>query len=337
MADNSPLIFDQYFSVSLNNEYLNHSIENKKIETNDFILNGASAIAISQPPIPLLFDTNKDAFIYSLNIDPQSAIKYPFHFIYLRKNTKVAASINFLNRFRTASHYVDPYFIFSIGRCGSTLLSKLLSCFDVISISEPDFYNGLVQQYLHNRTELSLLKHQKIMSIMTADLLKPFIGSKAFLKLSSNCNLFPELILSVCNCKPKTIFLIRQFDSWIVSRSKSFGTSIEMDLKDYIRGLETLNFIKSNFDCLLIKYEDLCESPHAVAHDISNFFSLSSLNTEKFDNVFKQDSQSGMQISRENLSKIDNKYSNDKENIINFWKKNKPTELIKHLSLQDYI
>ncbi len=337
MTDNSSLNFNQYFNVSLNQEYLNKSIENKKLEANDFILNETSGSAINYPPIPLLFDSENDSFIYSLNIDPLAAINYPFHFIYLRQNTKTASSISFLERFDIRSEFIDPYFIFSIGRCGSTLLSKLLSCFNVISISEPDFYNGLVQQYLQNRTELSLLKHQKIMSIMTADLLKPFPKSKTFLKLSSNCNLFPELILSVCNRKPKTIFLLRQFDSWIVSRSKSFGTGLEVDLRDYVRGLETLNFIKSNFDCLLIKYEDLCKDPDAIAQNISNFFSLSSLDHQKFKNIFMQDSQSGMQISRENLSQKENRYSNEAKSIADFWKTNRPYELIQRLSLEDYI
>jgi hypothetical protein len=335
--DYPPLLFSQFFNVSLNKEYLERSIENKKLEINDFVLNPVISSPINQPPIPLLFDGQNDAFIYSLNIDPLAAINYPFHFIYLRQNTKLVGSINFLDRFSVKSNYTDPYFIFSIGRCGSTLLSKLLSCFDVISISEPDFYNGLVQDYLLNRTELSLLKHQKIMSIMTADILKPFAGSNSFLKLSSNCNLFPELILSVCNSKPKTIFLIRQFEPWLVSRSKSFGTGIEIDLRDYVRGLETLSFIKTNFDCMLIKYEELCQNPHAIALDISNFFSLSSLDTKKFEEIFLQDSQSGMQISRENLSKKDNKYSKETKSVADFWKKNRPIELIQRLSLQDYI
>lgn len=335
----SEFIFDQIFNVDLNNENLNKNLPNKRIEVNDFIYTQLNKKYTENfPPIPCVYDSERDMLSYALNIDPYLALKAPFHFIYLRDNVKEIGNISFSARYNHPSNYSDPYFIFSTGRCGSTLLSKILQCFDVISISEPDFYNQLIHQYvnLKIRTEISLLKFQQIYSMMTADLLMPFNYQRAFLKLSSNCNYFPSLVLSCCREKPKVIFLIRNFISWTNSRKKTFETNLQSDYSDYIKALETFLYLKENCNALLIKYEDICSNVESVKNELCNFFSIEIKDQELLDLVLTQDAQKDSKISMENIKKknISDRNSNEMER---FWEAHRPEELIKKLDLLDYI
>ena len=183
-SNNNKLIFDEIFKVDFNIKNFNPNMPNKRLEVNDFIYRPTNfKYSDDFYPIPCFYNAEKDMLSYALNINPYDTLNAPFHFIYLREHVKELGNISFNHRYDLPSTYNDPYFIFSTGRCGSTLLSKILQCFDTISISEPDFYNQLIHQYMPVRTELSLLKFQQIYSMMTADLLAPFANKKIFLKL----------------------------------------------------------------------------------------------------------------------------------------------------------
>lgn len=335
--NNAKIVFDETFNVEFNTKKFNPNMPNKRLEADDFIYKISSLKdKIFDHPIPCFYNAEKDMISYALNINPYDPLNAPFHFIYLREHVKEIGNISFTNRYELPSTYDDPYFIFSTGRCGSTLLSKILQCFNCISISEPDFYNQLIHQYMPIRTELSLLKFQQIYSMMTADLLSPFSDKKVFLKLSSNCNHLPELVLSSCRQKPKVIFLIRNFFSWTNSRKKTFETNIESDLYDYTKSLETLLFLKKNFNLLLIKYEDICNNSSIVIKNLESFFKIKITNQEKLKNVLINDSQEGSLISK---NFIRNKNINDRDMAETkaLWTKNKPNNLIDEIGLSDYI
>lgn len=311
--------------------------QSKRLEYNDFDYEILKQNLDIKQSIPYLFDLEKNAFLYAINIDYNEAVKSPFHFQYLRDHVKEFGLIDFYKRYEYEYYdFNDPIFIFSSGRCGSTLLSKLISSFDILSISEPDFYNHLTLQYGNYRNESILLHTQKVMQIMTADLLEPFQPKNAVLKLSSNANFFPQLILSVCRKKPRVIFMLRNFIDWVKSRKKAFNTDIQIDFQDYLRALESFKFIKNNCEYCLVIYEELLSKPNVHIKKISDFLKVREFNQNQIDEIFLKDSQENTNLSRKNLNEISYQ-SHDDDSLHKFWKNNRPLSLLKELELNDYL
>jgi len=310
--------------------------QSKQLEYKDFEYETLNLNLEANNATPYLFDLERNAFLYALNINNNEAARSPFHFQYLRDHVKEFGLIDFYKRYDYEYYdFNDPIFIFSSGRCGSTLLSKLISSFEILSISEPDFYNHLTIQYGHYRNESILLHTQKVIQIMTADLLEPFNTKNAVLKLSSNANFFPQLILSVCRKKPKVIFMLRNFIDWIKSRKKAFNTDIQIDFQDYLRALESFKFIKNNCEYCLITYEELVSHPKISIQKLADFLMVQEFNRERIDKIFLEDSQENTNLSRKNLNEISYQ-SHDDTLLHKFWKDNKPLSLLKELDLLDY-
>jgi hypothetical protein len=324
--------FDSIIGIKSRKDFF----QSKRLEYDDFIYETLNHNLDIRNATPYLFDLERNAFLYALNIDNNKAAKSPFHFQYLRNNVKEFGLIDFYKRYDYEYYnFNDPIFIFSSGRCGSTLLSKLISSFDILSISEPDFFNHLTLQYGNYRNESILLHTQKVMQIMTGDLLEPFDQKYAVLKLSSNANFFPQLILSVCRKKPRVIFMLRNFIDWVKSRKKAFNTDIQVDFQDYLRALESFKFIKNNCEYCLVTYEELVSKPDICIQKLSDFFMVKEFDQQQIDKIFREDSQENTNLSRKNLNEIAYQ-SHDDALLYKFWKENKPLSLLKELDLQDY-
>jgi|LauGreSBDMM110SN_4_FD.fasta_scaffold02846_2 hypothetical protein len=285
--------------------------------------------------IPYCIDFNSNVLIHSVGVDPVEASKATFQYDYIRKNAQsfLYTPLESL-RNRAPKINISAVLLFSPGRCGSTLLSKLIAEIGVPSISEPDIYSQAASYFSSNdksHTQANEVRH--MLEWANFFQLSPFLkmGSpNVLIKLRSHVNAGPRIVLSSFPGPRKTIFLKRDFHSWCISRMRAFGNTIESNLDIYIRSLRCLRFLLKNSDCLVLDYHDLSEKPETVLHKLSVFFGTPII-MDQVKDVLGRDSQADTNLARD---KVRNGLSADEmEAIDNIWRHHAPHDLLKELDL----
>jgi hypothetical protein len=288
--------------------------------------------------VPYCLDLEQKLLINATGIDPFHAANATFHYSYLRANTNSFLCVP-VEKIPSEIKHSDasPFLLFSPGRCGSTLLTKILAGMGVISISEPDFYSqaahyvALGHQTMNDiRPTLNLLRYASEL------LLQPFSQAsrnKVLIKFRSDVNRAPGIIVASFKQKPKTIFLTRGFGSWCESRRRAFSNSLEQNLQIYTRALLTLKFLREHTNCLVIHYEDFLTNQSDVYAQLTSFFEISA-NYEVFAAILKEDAQAGTSLSKEMIKK---QLSYDElQAIAKLWKEKAPQALLQELKLSGF-
>lgn len=279
--------------------------------------------------VPYCFDFQSFEIFYSIEINAFEASRAVFHYRFLREKTKKMVSVPWEVRLNEGSgKNCEPFFIFSPGRCGSTLLCKLLSAMGAVAISEPDIYTQAVFFCLQELNSKSDISHvPSMLKLITDDLSKPLLSNDAktiVLKMRAEANFFPEVLLSVCDTRPKTIFIIRNFCEWAESWIKVFRVSAIDCLEIYTQSLRCYEYLRKNSDCFLIKYEDLQMENKVLLDELAEFLSLK--NSVDLSAVFEKDSQEGSHLQRANYQGSIS--SVNRESLRMLWKLKMPTELL---------
>lgn len=282
--------------------------------------------------IPYCIDFKNNALIHVAGLDPFVAAKASFQYVYLRQHAE-----NFLRTpipAKVPKTNASPVILFSTGRCGSTLLAKITTAMGVTTISEPDFYS---QAVYHLSIQPKLAAQFQQVTHMTAYastfLLSPFMKSgatKFLIKTRSQVNYAPQAVLSNFSTPPKTIFLMRDFHSWCISRMRVFNSSLESNLRIYIRAIHCLRWIKENHDCLIIHYEDLQSTPEIVVSQLADYFEVP-LHFENIKQVLKRDSQEDTALAKNKI--IKQLTDADIKAITDIWSAHAPYDLLKELNL----
>ena len=285
--------------------------------------------------VPYCLDFDQKLLINATGIDPFDAAKATFHYNYLRAHANhfLCAPIEKVPKVMMHND-VEPFLLFSPGRCGSTLITKILAGMGVISISEPDFYSQAAQYVAMGhksineiRSTLDLLSYASILLLQPFSRVSP---GKVLIKFRSDVNRAPGMIVASFSPKPKTIFLTRGFGSWCESRRRAFSNSLDHNLQIYTRALLTLKFLHKHTDCLVIHYEDFLSNHDAVYAQLTSFFNISAP-YEIFSAILKEDAQAGTALSKEKIKK---QLSDEEVNAIAYlWKHKAPTALLQELKL----
>lgn len=254
--------------------------------------------------IPYCIDFHRKSLIGIRDIDPLVAAKATFHYIYLREHAKKFIEITkyskFYYDFKTP---IASTLLFSPGRCGSTLLSKIISSIGIASISEPDFHSQAAI-YLSKCKDPSEFKEiLSLLHLANNYLIAPFanVGHKNILiKMRSHVNLLPEAIVASLIPRPRTIFLNRQFETWCASRMRAFSNTLDDNLAIYIRSQQCLTKLQKFTNCLVVNYEDLQSRPSSVIEKLAIFFDLK-IDTNAVNSVLEEDSQSETALSRSRI------------------------------------
>src|SRR5471030_1797962 len=96
--------------------------------------------ALSETLLPYCLDFIAWRAVYVGGVDAKGAQAAPFYYLYLRRNARRIVSVPWEQGALTQGAVRAPVFLFSPGRCGSTLLSSILFAAGVANVSEPDFY-----------------------------------------------------------------------------------------------------------------------------------------------------------------------------------------------------
>ena len=135
---------------------------------------------------------------------------------------------------------------------------------------------------------------------------------------------------------PHAAVIVFNYDDRIGSEDISGVKDTNKLDKIIISTLSTLIFLKTNFNLLLIKYEDICNDPNLIINQLESFFEIKNIDQEKLKHVLSNDSQRDSLISKENIKKrgIEDRSLDETRR---FWELNRPEELINHCNLSDYI
>lgn len=189
-----------------------------------------------------------------------------------------------------------PIFVFSIGRAGSTLVSKLLNLAQVTSLSEPDVLLDLGAAKKTGVCKIGSLEWHAIYQYCLAKLSEsvghPTRLAIKFRAQSSNLahvnalyDLYPNALY---------VFLFRDPANWARSCEKSFGFH-----EDTMKWLLTQNLksaaalLEKGANLQTWRFEDIVEDPHAFLAKTTGERS-SPRQSRQIDDLMGKDSQDGM-------------------------------------------
>ena len=217
----------------------------------------------------------------------------------------------------------SPTLIFSIGRCGSTLLHRAFDAAGVRTVSEPDYFT---QAALYNRQDDALRK-----AIGGATHLLPY----AVIKLRAECNHAPLLIAGAFRA-PNVMFVLRDPADWAasvrrLSPAMADPAGIAALLRALVVGLDSLT---RNYDVRICYYEDFRILTASYVNALLAWMrSTARIRPAIAAELARQDAQEGSVVSRASMKDVQDDPA-FRAAFRNEWNKIRPQELIERLDLR---
>jgi hypothetical protein len=263
-----------------------------------FDLSSASLLCVSTP------DISHEVFFYQAQRRyARSVIKVPFELL-----PKGPAS---------------PTLLFSIGRCGSTLLVRALNALGLRTVSEPDFY----RQAAYYAT-LGTALHAPLAG---ATGLLPY----AAMKLHLECNNAPLLIAGAFPA-PTILFILRDPVDWAASLRRISRNSLQPEWAVGLlkTGLRALDQLCAAYAVRICYYEDFRELGAEYFADLLPGASAPAKpNPSSLSAVAARDAQEGTFVSRAALRGVPEDPA-FRESFAREWSRSRPAELIDRLGLR---
>jgi hypothetical protein len=238
--------------------------------------------------------------------------------------------------------------IYSVGRCGSTLVSKVLNATDgVVSLSEPDVYTQLLQLRAEGMPDDELANMLETSTrLLYATTQVRSRGSRCALKFRSEVIEFGQ-IFAERFAQARIVFLYRQLESWARSAGRMFRiydpadaervARIYQHFKDTMplfatyatrRGAAPLSAVflaslwastmqralelqAAGHAMVAMRYEDLQADPRRTLMAFFDACELALTRPEALDAILAQDSQAGTSLSRQQLQEREDILSPD--------------------------
>lgn len=301
----------------------------------DFRLGGCcytDSVSIVDNSILYCLDSAEERAYFTILDDVDAAYRSPFLYSAQYESAKHILSVPFerLSEFLDSSN-LFPTLIFSIGRCGSTLLVSLLRALGAPAVSEPSVFRQLIRS-----VEDGQLLNRRLVTVAvqtcTASIAQHF-GGQPVIKLQSQCN---YLIEAITYALPQyhAIFMFRESATWARSMCRAFfyeprglAHRLAADVKSY-------DWLAQNHSGVqLVWYEDLVDRPEEVLRQLGALTDPVSADTRRrIYEVMAADSQEGTGLSRQNLSTREFR-PNTSMKFRNEWKKVRPEALIERYGL----
>jgi hypothetical protein len=260
--------------------------------------------------LPYAFDLAAKELLFTTHIRLNDVLAESFLYMAQRERARVVlrAPLNKLNDIYGPPDFTaKPVLIFSIGRTGSTLLEKLISCVTRRSISEPD----TVTQLATNRAILAALppgQRRHMMYYAIAPFFHVFLDDvedgRCVIKFRSHANSIGEMLARAFP-KAKFVFMLRDRQAWAKSTYRAFKLRPDHAVDRLVAGVKALHQLsKLEIDLTVISYEEIVADPQAsVARlmdvDVAGDPALRTW----LETVMSQDSQQNLRISRDNTAK----------------------------------
>jgi Sulfotransferase domain len=258
---------------------------------------GARSLS-GQFAFPCVIDIAQARTLYVPGLDPQKLREAPFSGLYARREAKsiffVPWEVGPINRPRVVA---DPIYVFSSGRCGSTLLHNILNEANVNSVSEPDIGAALLsrsyQKYRVVRPLLNWVTRVYVRDLMSA------LGSNdggLVVKLRSQfCSVAHPMLKR--SRERRTVFMTRQFENWAQSVGRLFLVTPDYLVREYRRSLKCYAYLRQHTNCHFIRYEDLVKQPHKKMAELARFLERD-ISRDAIDRAISVRSQAGTSLGR---------------------------------------
>jgi hypothetical protein len=230
------------------------------------------ALPAGQSAFPCVIDIARARTLYLPGLDAQKLREAPFVNLYARKEATSLLSVPWeagpINRPRVKT---DPIYVFSSGRCGSTLLHKILTAAKIQSVSEPDIGGALISPAYKKYPTIRPVLHwatriyaRDLMSALSSD------HKTLIVKLRSQfCRAAAPLLRR--SREKRTIFMTRRFESWAQSVAQLFTVTPAYLVQEYRRSLECYAYLHQRGNCHFLRYESLLEQPHKEMAQLAEF------------------------------------------------------------------
>jgi hypothetical protein len=242
--------------------------------------------------LPYCLDFARRRSIHVIGVDAREAQRAPFYYLHLRRNARGVLSIPWEEG--ALHHGAAPVFLFSPGRCGSTLLSRILSDANIPNVSEADFY-----------TQATAAVWSSIFNPWRADVrgaiadmgsnLCAVTGDATVVKLRAESCRAPDML--VRPRERRTLFMTRGFESWARSNIRAFRNAPGKTVNKYLRALTAYAWLKHNTHVHLVRYEDLLADPAAVTAALGAFLGRS-IPADVAIRTMTEDSQGGTPLEQ---------------------------------------
>ena len=293
---------------------LHFDIEDRQQELRGFAAPDDFVLRRRDTPVPF----PDDALTYCADLQSERVL-YTTHAAPL--STLFAAPFLYAAQLRGAQHVVavpyerleelepempgpPPVLVFSTGRTGSTLLTRLLSAASAACASEPDLLAQVSRFGREDRLRMGFAMEPALLRAclvaLTQGLGRPVpLVHPAFIKLRSHCNARPlPLVEAVPGAQ--AIFMLRRARPWAVSRHRAFGEtplSVASVLREAADALDKLAGGAAPLQVLW--FEDLVREPVAT---LLACLGPGFLDEAAIERAMARDAQDGTSVAREALA-----------------------------------
>jgi len=286
--------------------------------------------------VPYCLDMLARRTVYVRAGNRAALLRAPLQYVHLRERATTIASVPWECGRVSAGSQPPGCFVFSVGRCGSTLLVDAMRRGGAVALSEPDFYTQAVAARIHaGRIFSGYARLEAVLGGLTADLLAASgaRGPSPIIKLRTECCKAPGLIVGTGGIAPATLFMIRSFKPWLLSTLRVSRRPPRAIVERYIEGLKCFAWLRRNSECTLVSYEDLTADPVATLQNVASAVGAR-LDAAGVTAALKSDAQSGTVLARARLAEREPS-ADVLRRALEVWMEARPTALLAELGMAD--
>jgi hypothetical protein len=281
--------------------------------------------------VPYCEDEHTGHLICATGLDATAIAARGLHYAQLRPATKKIAVVPSELVPVSVQARTKRVYLFSPGRCGSTLLCQVLRAAGVPALAEPGFYLSFLQR-ARGTTEAQRSGLRTTLAKLEYLLLKPFDDADTvIIKPHPYCSADLDLWLGGERGQPRplTIALLRRIIPWSHSWYTFNQTDAVQDVALYIRYLEQLAILKATTNCLLVTYEELVKNPAQVVKHIGQHLDIP-VDISKTTTALQIDAHAGDKLWEGKAGPSDG----TRETLVNtVWQIQRPDALIERLGI----
>jgi hypothetical protein len=260
---------------------------------------------------------------------PPGIFDHPFLYQAQRESARTVIEIPFAG---LPESDVTPALIFSPGRCGSTLLFRLLKAAGLPSVSEPDYFRQIGRMYVMDKS-CGKEEGQRLLRAATGILARTLGDSSPVIKLHLESTRAP-LLITKAFLSAKVIFIFREHRDWALSIKRAAPATSARNAVIILKLMLTaLNRLSQDFAVRICHYRDFSRPDAGYVRELASFLGRDvDVHEQLLQAVASRDSQEGTEKSRQNLddAAVDPRFLPEFERL---WEAERPASIIERHGL----
>ena len=216
--------------------------------------------------LPYGADPETRSLFYTVHANPSELFAYPFLYQAQFMDVQEVVAVPFERLVEIDQPARSTvHFVFSIGRCGSTLLAKIRGAAGLTAISEPDIFTQMARREVR---QFSVAERRDCIAASTR-CLAGYGSDKTVIKLRNHCNSIAQLIAGASD-GARCEFVLRNRRDWARSMIAAFSTDTKVLARQLRTAVESLDrLVESGYCTGPLWYEDIVRHPANVLQRFS--------------------------------------------------------------------